>query len=206
MRTLSADALAALDSGRFTTRILVKALVRAADPFCIWDDIGTITVDGDDYVGAAGRFTVEPAPSSLDQASRAMKITLSGLDPIVTALIEQAGWHQAPIFVQRAVITTDAPAVLHLMPEFSGFLDQMIPRERVGGTSTIEFLCETDSRELARSGSDTRSDTNQRLRDPDDGCLSFAADATNTPIEWGRVPEPAPAKPRGVARLIDKLF
>lgn len=206
MRTLSAGGLAALDSGQFTVRCLLKVVLPAPDdPFCIWDDIGTISVDGDAYVGRPGRFTVQPSSSAYDQSSRAAKLTLSALDYEVVNLIEGYAWHQSPVLVRRAVIATELPAVLHLLDEFSGYLDQMVVRESAGGLATVEFLCETDSRELSRSGARTRSDADQRERDAADGFFSFSVSAVTTAIDWGRAPE-LPQKPKGIARLLDKLF
>ena len=206
MRILSADALEALDSGRFAVRSLLKVslLTSPADPFCIWDDLGTLEVDGDIYEGKAGRFTLEASVSTQDLTIRSLDITLSSLDSEVAALIDAQPWHQAPVLIQRAIIATELPAVLHVHPEFAGALDQMFWREGADGTAELVFRCESASRELSRTGVRTRSDADQRQRDSLDGFYTFASTAINTTIDWGRTPE----KPKkgGLSGLIDKIF
>lgn len=204
MRTIHATALAALETGRFTARVLVKVTLDSPEtPFCIWDDVANIVVGGDTYVGAAGRFTVEPAASVKDQSVRNLDLTLSGLDANAVAMVYASNWHQRPIFVQRAVIPDDAPADIYVTPEFSGFLDTVIQREGSDGFSTLVFRCESASRGFDRGNARKRSDADQRLRDADDGFFSFASAAINQPIEWGTVAQ----KPRsGLRALISKIF
>lgn len=204
MRVISSQGQAALDSGRFGVRCLLKVTLDAST-FCIWDDVGDITISGDTYTGAAGRFTVTPSTSVSDLSVRNLDVTLSGLDAEVVALIDGEQWHQRPILIQRAVFAIDTPQTLHVMPEFSGFLDQMIWRERIDGTTTVMFRCESASREYARSSARTRSDADQRQRDSSDGFFKNAVSAVTTQIDWGRSPE-QPRPRGGIAGLIDRIF
>lgn len=206
MRTISTAALNALDSGWFEVRCLLKiTLDSPAAPFCIWDDVGNVVAGGDTYVGAAGRFTVQAATSTKDQSVRNLDLTLSGLDNDALNLIAATNWHQRPITVQRAIVALGAPGVLHLMPEFSGFLDQAIIREAPGGASTMTFRCESASRAFDRGNARRRSDADQRTRDASDGFYEFAGAAVSTPIDWGGVPAQKP-KATGLAKLIRKIF
>jgi len=210
MRIISADAQEALDSGRFTVRCLLS--VHMDDPedvFAIWDDVGDIVVDDVVYKGAAGRFTIQTSVSVKDLSIQNLDVTLSGLDSEVASLIDGAEWHQRPIVVTRAIIATETPTVLHLMPEFSGFLDQMFWKETPGGTSEMRFRAESASREFSLAGARTRSSSDQRQRDSDDGFFDFAASAITTQIDWGRTPEvpgQKKSKPGGIAGLIDRWF
>lgn len=206
MRPLYADAITALNTGRARIRCLVKIALDAPEPaFCIWDDVGDIVFDGDTYVGAAGRFTVTPAVSAKDQSVRNLDLTLSGLDQDALAIVASSPWHQRPILVQRAIQNAVTGALLDVMPEFSGFLDTAQWRDQPGGVTTLLFRCESASRAFDRGNARTRSDADQRLRDPDDGFFAFAAKAINTPIEWGTLP---PQKPKlsGLAKFIKKVF
>lgn len=206
MRIISSQAQEALDTGRFAVRCLCKIMPIGSAPLCFWDDVGTITLDGDDYVGAPGRFTIDASVSSSDLSSHSLQLTFSGLDAAAVAIVEGYQWHQCPVLVQRVIIATDAPQVLHVVPEFSGFLDVMTWTERAGGTSTLVLSCESAAREMSRSGARTSSDADQRERDPTDGFFSFAASAVNETINWGQAPEQAPAKKGGLAGLMDKIF
>lgn len=194
MRVLSSGALAALDSGRFAVRCLLK-VEHDDGPLCIWDDVGSIDYGGDTYVGAAGRFTVAPVPSSLDGGARPVDVTLSGFDIEVANVIDGAGWHQRPISIVRAILAVDTPQVIHTMPVFAGYLDQMLRSERAGSSSTMVFRCEAASRELGRRGARTRSDPDQRQRDPVDGFFKHTVNSVQQQFEWGRVvQQPAKSK------------
>lgn len=194
MRVISADAIAALDSGRFRVRCLLRVEADDGD-LAIWDDLGSIIVEGVTYVGAPGRFTVGPVSSVADFSARNCDVVLSGLDLEVVGLIDQADWHQRPITIQRVILSEAAPQVLNLMPYFVGFLDQMIWREKPDGQSVVTFRCEAAARENARKGARTRSDSDQRQRDAADGFFSAVVAASTTNIEWGRRAAPAPAAP-----------
>ena len=184
MRTLSSPVLAALDSGRFRVRCLLRADIPSG-VFAIWDDIGDISVGGTTYAGAAGRFQVGPVSSTADLSARNVDVTLSGLDNAATAIIDRADWHQRAILIQRVIISEDAPQVLSLMPYFAGFLDQLIRKEKPNGQSILTFRCEASARELARNGARTRSDADQRQRAADDGFFQFTTTAVVTSIQWG---------------------
>lgn len=194
MRIISSEALAALDSGRFRLRCLLKVDMDSG-PVAIWDDVGDITVEGTTYSGAPGRFSVGPVSSVADFSARNVDVTLSGLDLTVVAMVDQSDWHQRPITIQRALISEDAPQVINLIPYFVGFLDQMVWRERVDGNSVMTFRCEASARELQRKGASARSNSDQRQRDPADAFFAAVVAASTTNITWGRRSAPPPAQP-----------
>lgn len=205
MRTISSEALAALNGGRFGVRCLVKIVPGGEDePLCFWDDVGNITVGGDVYNGAAGRFTIEASTSASDLSIRNLNVTFSGLDASVIGMIDGVQWHQQPILVQRAFFAIDTPQILNVTPEYSGFIDQLIWNEGADGSpSTLILQCESASREYSRSGSRTASDADQRERDPDDGFFAAAANAVAKSIDWGRNPQPAKQESGG---FFSKIF
>ncbi len=165
MRDISDAAQAALLSGRCRIRTLLKAMPDGDDPFCIWDDNGSISFDGDVYVGKPRRFTIESSGSSADFSIRNLTVNLSGVDPQAVALVDSTQWSQRPILVQRAVIALDQPRVLNIIPEFAGFMDQIEWEEDVDGTSILKLTCESTSREYSRTGTRTTSDVDKRESD-----------------------------------------
>lgn len=207
MRVISAPALAALNTGAFSVRVLVKMSAAGVSPLCLWDDVGNVTSGGDTYVGAAGRFTIQASSSSKDLSIRNLEITFSGLDATVAAMIQGVAWHQNPVFVQRAIIAVGAPQTLMLTGEFSGFMDTMEwSEEGQGGRSTLVLRCESVSREFSRNGARTASDADQRTRDATDGIFSFAASAVTTNIDFGRAPEPTPRRQGGILGFLERIF
>lgn len=186
MRVLSNDALDALDSGRFRVRCLLYVDMPDND-FAIWDDLGSITVAGITYAGAPGRFTVAQTTSSSDLSTRGCDVVLSGLDTAAANDVESEAWHQRPILISRAVLAESAPQIVHVLPVFAGFLDQLVRKEAGGGQSVLTFKCEASARELSRKGARTRSDADQRKRDATDGFFKHVVSTVNTPISWGTV-------------------
>lgn len=201
MRTLHADALAALDSGRFGVRCLLKAEL-ASGLLCLWDDVGNVVYDGDTYYGAPGRFTVSGVSQELGVTVPKMDVVLSGLDNTIVGMIDGEQWHERSITVFRAIVT-DGMAI-HVMPEFAGFMDQLNWSEGAGGTSTITVSCESASREISRTFARTRSDVDQRTRDSDDAFLEFAHASVSQTINWGGYAQKV--RPTGIAKVFDKWF
>lgn len=195
MRILHPSAVAALESGRFARRHLL-AVDMPDGVVGFWDDVYDITIESQLYRGAAGRFTLSPVHSIADQSVRNLDVTFSGLDTEVANLIEAEPWHQRAVTVRIAIMAVDAPQTLYVMGWFTGFVDQMIRRERVGGTAELVFRCEPIARELGRRGARTRSDADQRQLDPDDGFFKHAVNSSNVPIEWGRRPPPKQKRPK----------
>lgn len=206
MRIFSPAALAALESGRFTTRSFVKIAPAGEVPLCFWDDIGAYSYGGNTYEGKAGRFTIEATVSASDLGAHGVAIEFSAVDTDAIAMIDGVAWHQCPVLIYRAVIAIDTPQTLQIEPEFSGFLDTIVWNERGGGTASLVLNCESASRELSRSGARTSADADQRQRDPDDGIFSFTASAVNTSIDWGRSPEQGQPRKAGIAAIWDKIF
>lgn len=193
MRIISSAARAALASGRFRVRCLLRADVEDG-PFCVWDDAGQISVGDVVYHGAAGRFRIGKPTSVADLSVRNVDVVFSGLDLEVAALMEAGGWHQRPVSIARLVLAEDAPQVVHVVPVFSGFIDQMIRRDVP--EAQLIFRCEATARELNRRGVRTRSDADQRQRDGDDAFFAFTAIVGQEPLEWGRNPSSAGAQPQ----------
>lgn len=204
MRILSSGALDALDAGRFGVRTLLKVAPAGEDAFCIWDDVGNLSYAGDTYVGKAGRFIVAPYQTTQDLTARNVDITLSGIDAEAVAVFLSAPWHQAPVTIARGIFAVDTPQTINVTVEFAGFIDQMIMSDQAGGVATLVYRCESAAREFQRAGARTRSDSDQRQRDSDDGFLKFATSAVNTKIDWGPVAQQA--KPRGITKFISKIF
>jgi len=195
MRILSSTALAALDTGRFAARNGFYVTLDAAT-VAFWDDAYDATIDGVDYVRAAGVFQIGGFSSGGDLVTRSLDITVSGIDSDVHAEIMDEDWHQRPIVVSRFVIATESPQVIHSHAWFTGFLDSITWREQPGGQSTLAIRCEDIGRELGRKGARTRSATDQRQLSPSDAFFDTVVNAVSTEIVWGRYVSQPVEQPR----------
>ena len=195
MKSLDGATLAALAAGNYG----VRGLVLFDLPSGRWgafDDAYNLSYDGDTYVGAAGRFTLQIPPGAADLSVRGLTVTFSGIDSAALAWVQDQSYHQRPMFAALAFIATSTPQVVAVKRWFTGFVDQVIWQERIDGQARIIVRCESASRELDRSGARTRSDADQRAMDPDDGFFKHTISAIAVDVEWGsNMPQPpAPKK------------
>jgi len=196
-----------LNSGRYGVRVLVKLMPSSHSPLCFWDGTGDISAGGDTYVGMRGKFSIEPSQSAKDLSIRNLNIKFSGLDPDIIGMVAGVAWQQRPVLAQRATFAPNSPQILHLFPEFSGFMDTLTWSEIVDGTTSCVLACESASRELSRSGSRTSSDADQRSRDSSDAFFSAASSAVSQTIDWGPNPQAAPKqKAGGLAGFLQGIF
>ena len=108
------------------------------------------------------------------------------LAPAVTTIIANEVWHQRPCTLFMAVMD-GAGAAQHVMPMFSGFLDDIEISDSEGQATTVSLSIESNNRELSRSNGRTRSDSDQRRVSAGDGFFKHAANAaTDSSIYWGR--------------------
>lgn len=194
MKSLDSSTLAALEAGHFGVRALALFDLPSGR-FGIYDDQYDLSWDGDTYTGAAGRFTMSLPPGANDMSIRGLTVTLSSLDSAALAWVQEADYHQRPMFAALAFIATETPQVVAVKRWFTGFIDTVTWQERLDGEGRIIVRCESASRELDRSGARTRSDADQRALDPLDGFFKHTVNAIATDVEWGSsMPQPAAPK------------
>lgn len=184
MRVFSSPALDALASGRFARRHMVRFDLEP-DAVGFWDDIYDVTYESQLYWGAANRFTISPFASVSDQSVSGVEVTFSGLDVAVANEVETADYHQRPMQVFVAILSTVDNSFIAVKSFFSGFVDQVVRREQTGRADLI-VRCETISRELDRSGTRTRSDADQQSFFSGDKFFEHVAPSITRNIVWGR--------------------
>lgn len=195
MLALPAEVIALLNEGRFSLRWMVRFDIDF-NPQGLWNDTYAVTFDGVTYQPTAGNMQLDPVSSSSDLDADQIKITLSGLLPAVTGILDGVDWHQRPVTVYLAFLN-EAGEVLHVLPRFSGFMDAISIQDSTDGLSSIELMVESNNRELSRSSGRVRSDGDQRAVDPSDGFFKFATAASvDSQITWGRKGPQYPVKPR----------
>jgi len=195
MLTLPSQVIDLLNSGRFSLRWLVRFdLDGGAEG--LWNDTYAVEVDSVTYNPTAGNMTLDALDVSSALDADQLRITLSGLQPSITSILGGVDWHQRPVTVYLAFLT-DAGAILHYIPRFSGFLDSLVIQDSADGLATIEAMIESNNRELNRSSGRVRSDADQRSVSSGDGFFKYAT-AANTDVEiaWGRKGPQYPVRPK----------
>ena len=188
MRTLSGTTLAALDSGRYIRRNLVRFDLDAGDGGSqgIWDDLYDLPHSGVTYRAAAGRFLITNVVSAGDYAVRSLDVVLSALDTGALAQIRGYNWHQRPVAVLMAIAPVETPDTFDIVPWFTGHLDRAVERESPGGKFEFLINCESVNRELGRKSLRLRSDADQRQIDGNDGFFKWVTQTGQDELMWGR--------------------
>lgn len=196
MRSLSAPTLAALESGRYIRRNLVRFDLDAGEGGAqgIWDDQVDVTVAGVLYRRAAGRFLISNVTSAGDYGVRSVDVVLSALDTGALASIRSFNWHQRPVAILMAIAPATSPDAFDVVQWFSGILDRAVERERRDGTYDFVINCESANRELGRKSLRHRSDADQRQIDANDGFFKHVTQTIQDDLMWGRTVK-TPAKP-----------
>lgn len=159
------------------------------DPLGLWDDVGVVEYLGRTYYGSGTVAKVSSVAARGDLTIPGITITLSGIAIETVDLVKARGVQQAPISVKIGIWNWQTQQLLPpLRRFFTGKVDDVkINTPEGGGASTIDFICESTSRMLTVSRTDTRSSASARLRHADDAIYDFSGAQRDKPLYFGRV-------------------
>lgn len=192
MRSLSSANLAALQARVLLPRDFIWFVVRdrttgapVTDGY--WSDVGNITaeiIDPDSggivsraWYGAGSLISISDIPLMSSITVQNITVTLSQVADRVNALVRTYDCKQGKVEIYRGLFDPAtrimvAPAV----PRFVGTIDEAPIRTPPEGESgDVQLTCTSNTVELTRTNTDTRSDASQRLRAAPD---AFFADVT----------------------------
>lgn len=186
MKSYPTAVLNALESGRFAVRTMLRVDL-ASGAAGLWNDTYDVEFESVTYQALGGNMTADGIPGSTDMDADRVRIVLTGLDPDVLTLVDDAEWYQRPAIIYD-VYLNESGTVMHVEAVFAGFLDTVVRSDAADETATIELSIESSNRELDRSSGRTYSDADQRaVGGADDGFLKhLVASTANTDIYWGR--------------------
>jgi hypothetical protein len=202
-KTLDGPNFAALQAGNLVSRDFVWFIVRdritgdaVTDGY--WSDVGPITasvVDPEtggsvsrDFVGADGLITISDIPLVSTLTVQNVTITLSQVSDRINTLVRTYDCKQGTVQIFRGLFdpatrTMVGPAY----PRFYGFIDSApveTPAENDVGNVTL--TCTSNTQELTRSNTDTRSDASQRIRSASDNFYQDVSVVGTWQMFWGK--------------------
>lgn len=209
-KTLSSENYAALQARELVARDFIWFIVRdreSGDPVTdgYWSDVGTITCDVIDpetggsqsrqFFGADGLISISDIPLVSTLTVQNVTIELAQVSSRVNDLVRTYDCKQGTVQIFRGLFD---PATREMVgpayPRFYGFIDQApitTPVENDAGNVTL--TCTSNTQELMRSNSDTRSDASQRLRSGTDNFYQDVAVVGTWVLFWGGNAQPIPA-------------
>lgn len=202
-KTLDSDNYAALQAGNLVSRDFIWFIVRDRDTGApvtdgYWSDVGPITADVIDpetggsqsrsFVGADGLISISDIPLVSTLTVQNVTITLSQVSDRINTLVRTYDCKQGTVQIFRGLFD---PATRNMVgpayPRFYGFIDQApitTPVENDAGNVTL--TCTSNTQELTRANSDTRSDASQRLRSATDNFYQDVAVVGTWQLFWGQ--------------------
>lgn len=206
-RSLSAENFAAIQQRRIVPRDFIWLIARDRTTLApvaegVWSGQGTITAAVIDphtggsqereFFGSGSVISVGNIPLVQGITVQNLTITLSGLNAAINDYVRTYDLKQAEIQIFRGFFDPDtrllvAPAT----PRFVGYIDDApitTAKENTPGAVTITATSNTQ--ELTRANSDTRSDASQRLRSANDNFYQDTAVVGTWQQFWGRAGGP----------------
>lgn len=139
------------------------------------------------FFGSGALISVGDIPLVQGITVQTLTITLSGLDAGVNDYVRTYDLKQAEIQIFRGFLDPGTrKLVAPATPRFVGFIDDApitTPKENTSGGITITATSNTQ--ELTRANSDTRSDASQKLRSGTDNFYQDTAVVGGWTIFWG---------------------
>lgn len=198
MKTLPADALAAIQSGQ----VVIAGAARFAfgTTYRLWSGFGTVTINAESYTGVGARSLITPISSSVGSGVEAVELQLSNLDADIAATIEAEDYHQKPVTIYRLIFDAAGTSLLVASLFYVGRVDVVRIVESGGGDASILMTIEGAGRDMDRAGVRLRSDTDQRvLGASTDGGMKHISVAGQRTLSWGQKPQAAPIAGAGAA-------
>jgi hypothetical protein len=203
MRSLSAENYAAIQQRRLMARDFIWFVVKdritgapVTDGY--WSDIGPISaqiINPDTgatetraFVGAGSLIQISDIPLVSSITVQNITVTLSQVADRVNQLVRGYECKQGRVEIYRGLFNPDtrmmvAPAT----SRFVGFIDESpitTPAENEDGSVTL--TCTSNTSELTRANTDTRSDASQRIRSATDNFYQDTAVVGSWEQFWGR--------------------
>lgn len=193
MKTWNPAALAAWASGEALETIAVH--ISGPIEWRVWAGTGALPLGGPvftgvgDQVGASVAFT-----GAKGAAEQGLTLSLGGLDPKVLDMVPLTPWKRAPAVIYRLVFSGAGTVLLDWKAHHRGRIDDLWREDTPGGVSSILAVVEGAARGLGRSRGRMRTDSDQRLIDPNDGGFRHVTYAGEKKLQLGGNP---PTSARG---------
>jgi hypothetical protein len=181
MRSLTAANLAALQARQLCARDFIWFIAKdrdTGDPVTdgYWSDVGTITIpviDPDtglsqdrEFFGAGSLIEISDIPLVANLTVQAVTVRLSQISDRAMNLLRTYDCKQAKVQIFRGLFDPATRKIVSAAPaRFVGYVDEApITTPAEGEEGSVELTCVSNTQELTRANSDTRSHESQKRR------------------------------------------
>lgn len=155
------------------------------DPIRVWGGHGPISIEGNTYQGIGDRGLAQQTAGAIGGFAQGLTLTLSGIEPHALELLDADEVKGASVVVRRLIFAGDGKTLLDAHIFDRGRVDAVETSETIGAGASIQLSVETAARGLGSSGARMRSDSDQRLINPNDGYFKNTAFAGEKMLYWG---------------------
>jgi hypothetical protein len=145
--------------------------------------VGTLTYDGNDYLGTGNLASISELRESDDLTAHSMTLTLSGVpSSIISAVLNDTTFGNKAILKLALV---DSNGVIIGVPDqvFSGLVDSA-DIEKTGREAAVSVLVQHELSDLERPRVRRWTPEDQRLDHPTDQFFNFVAELQNKDVKW----------------------
>ncbi len=150
----------------------------------LWTGIGTLTVDGEDYIGAGGLIGFGGVNENFDLAATSSSVTLSGIPSEFISLALAEDYQGRPASISLVFFDDNGAPIDSAISIFSGQIDIMAISDD-GETSQITVQAETAVALFSVTNPRWMTQASQEARYPGDKGFSFVAGLQNREVIWG---------------------
>lgn len=149
----------------------------------VHNDIGTLTVGGEDWLGLGDFAGISSVNEGSDLAAHEIELTLSGIDASLLDELLVQPYFQRPVTIYLGMINVETGALLGALDEmWRGKMDY--PELVLGSTNGIRLRCESALISLDRQHVVRYADAEQRGMFPGDAGLQYLARVASAEIRW----------------------
>lgn len=203
----------ALQAGTLMPRDFIWMVARELDTGApveqgVWSDLGLIDapvidpLTGDtvtrSFYGAGASIVVSDIKLVQGVTVQTLTIQLLHVTGQVVDFFRSYDCKQADIYIFRGLLDlASRNMVVPAVPRFAGFIDDApIETPKEGEIGKITVTATSNTQELTRANSDTRSDASQRLRSATDNFYQDVAVVKDWQMPWGTQAGPVPTSPQ----------
>lgn len=195
MKDLSAAWINAINLQEMVVRVFMRLDLEegpyGSGPYGFWNDVYDVAIGGITYRGYGRLVSVSTTAGVGDMSIPGLQLTLSGVDADVQDTFFQEVWHQKPVTISIGLLSPDTRQLVDT-PDvyFSGFLDEATQSEDAESGAALTVACEDVSVRMTDTFDNTRSDADQRERDPTDTFMKNVTVAVSKTLFWGQPTPP----------------
>ena len=151
----------------------------------VWGGYGPLELDGEIYEGIGDRGLAQHTAGTIGGIAQGIELILSRVEPELLVLLDADEIKGGAVILRRLIFASDGKTLLDYDIWDRGRVDAVETVERIGSEATIKVSVESAARGLGRSGQRMRSDSDQRLINPNDGYFRKTSYAGEKMLYWG---------------------